>query len=276
MTMDWVRQQDYDTESLRLHGCALAAGTNAMVKASGGEWGPTDDDGTAIAKVLLDRSGATAAEFNARGITSRELYKALDATANDHRERMPIRLRAFHGWLVADMLEEMVKAKGCLMVAVRNRVLVKAGKTRFPGFNGGHWGVVTARVGSDVRWIAGEKSPIVLPIRTLTDAADQFGDKTDVGLSDDSWGDGRGEAILMYPWLTWKQGYSAMKVERNAATLRGDAAIKQRDAARENLAATQAALAACEAGQGDPDAIKAARQSGIDAATERARTTPNP
>jgi hypothetical protein len=266
--MDWVRQQDYDTESLRLHGCALAAGTNAMVKASGGEWGPTDDDGTAIAKVLLDRSGATNAEFNARGITSRELYKALDATANDHRERMPIRLRAFHGWLVADMLEEMVKAKGCLMVAVRNRVLVKAGKTRFPGFNGGHWGVVTARVGSDVRWIAGEKSPIVLPIRTLTDAADQFGDKTDVGLSDDSWGDGRGEAILMYPWLTWKQGYADMKRQR-------DFAEDGEDKAMAKLGLCQEALKACEA-QGQASDLKAARQSGIDAATERARTTPNP
>lgn len=232
MAMSYVRQQDFDAEPLRLHGCALAAGINAMVDASDGDWAP-GGDGTAFARILLGRSGATNAEFNTRGVTSRELFRALDATANDNDEWMPLRLRAFHGWLVSDMLDEMVKQKGCLILAVRNRVLVKAGKTRFKTFNGGHWGTITARMGSDVRWIAGEKSPITLSIRTLTDAADQFGDKTDVGLSDDSWGAGRGEAILVYPWRSWRQGYAGMKAQR-------DSAVRARDRARDELAECQA------------------------------------
>lgn len=243
MTMHWVRQQDFDTTSLRLHGCALAASINGMVDASGGEWRPSDDDGTDLARILKARSGVSEAEFNARGVTSRELFKALSSTSTDNDEWMPLRIRAFHGWLVSDMLDEMAKQGGSLLVAVRNRVLAKAGKTRFPDFMGGHWGAVTGFSGTeDVRWIAGERSPIALPIRVLTDAADQFGDKRDVGLADDSWGDGRGEAILVYRWQPWRAGYADMK--------------RQRDAARSQLAE-------CEANGPGADALAAARAGGI-------------
>jgi hypothetical protein len=253
--MAWVRQQDYDTESLRLHGCGLAAGTNGMIRASGSEWQP-GGDGTAFARILKDRSGVTDAEFNKRGVTSRELFTALSKTADDNDERMPLQVKAYHGGVMADMLAKMVEVKGALLVAVKNKVLVKAGKTRFPGFNGGHWGVVTAKVGSDVRWIAGEKSPIVLPIRVLRDAADQFGDNRDVGLSDGSWGDGRGEAILVYPWLTWRDGYAAMKKKRDDALVDLDRALDDLDSAED-------ALKACQAAGPGEDALAEARAKGI-------------
>jgi hypothetical protein len=263
--MAWVRQQDYDTESLRVHGCGLAAGTNGMIRASGSNWQP-GGDGTAFAKVLLDRSGATPAEFNARGITSRELFTALSKTADDNAERMPLQVKAYHGGVMSAMLDKMVEVKGCLLVAVKNKVLVKAGKTRFPGFDGGHWGVVTARIGSDVRWIAGEKSPIILSIKTLTDAADQFGDNRDVGAADGSWGDGRGEAILVYPWLTWRDGYADMKRQRNALDKRNgvlDAALDQ----------AEKALAKCQSQSPGEEALAEARAKGIaDAAAAAAAT----
>jgi hypothetical protein len=236
----FIRQQGFDTRSLQQHGCGLATGINAMIAASDGKWRP-GDDGTAFAKVLKARSGVADAEFNARGVTSRELFTALGATADDNPEWMPLGIKAYHGGLMTEMLDKMEEVGGVLLVAIRNKVLAKAGKSPFPGFNGGHWGVVIDRTKPKVGWVdAGRTSPINLDITLLTDAADQFGDKRDVGLSDDSWGDGRGEAILVYPWLTWEAGYSRMK-KREAI------AIQQRDKARQDLAEAQTALLACQA-----------------------------
>jgi hypothetical protein len=239
--MKFIRQQGFDTRSLQQHGCGLATGINAMIAASGGKWRP-GDDGTAFAKVLKARSGVTDAEFNARGVTSRELFTALGATADDNPEWMPLGIKAYHGGLMTEMLDKMEEVGGVLLVAIRNKVLAKAGKSPFPGFNGGHWGVVVGRTGSGLAdWVdAGRTTLIKLPVGLLTEAAGQFGDKRDVGLSDDSWGDGRGEAILVYPWLTWEAGYSRMK-KREAI------AIQQRDKARKDLAEAQTALLECQA-----------------------------
>jgi hypothetical protein len=238
--MKFVKQQGFDTRSLQQHGCGLATGINAMIAASDGKWRP-GDDGTAFAKILKSRSGVTEAEFNARGVTSRELFSALGATADDNPEWMPLGIKAYHGGLMTEMLDKMEEVGGVLLVAIRNKVLAKAGKSPFPGFNGGHWGVVIDRTKPKVGWVdAGRTSPINLDITLLTEAADQFGDKRDVGLSDDSWGDGRGEAILVYPWRTWKAGYADMKGER-------DGARNALANVRGNYQVCQAELEACQA-----------------------------
>lgn len=264
--MEFYRQQDFDTESLRLHGCGLAAIVNARVAASDGRFPPEDDDGTQLAKLHLERSGATTAQFNARGLTSTEVFRSLQAIGSND-EWMDLPVKQYRGGRVADMLERMEDVGGCLLVAIRNRVLAKAGKSPFPTFMGGHWGVVLSRDGGTVRFVdSGRKVPITLPVSLLTDAMDQFGDKRDVGLADDSWGDGRGEGILVWPWKTWRQGYGEMKAKR-------DKALVDLDRTMSDLGDAQEALEACQAGGPGADQLAAARAQGIADAAERARTT---
>jgi hypothetical protein len=241
MAVSYVRQQDFSTKSLRAHGCGAAAMENALRKASGGAYQSRNI--SSAARFRIRQAGATPAEFNARGLTSREIFASLQAVVSTD-VRMDLSVKAYHGGRMTDMLAKMREVDGVLLVAVKNKVLVKAGKTQFKTFNGGHWGVVTSWDGGpNVHWIAGEKSPILLPVSLLSDAADQFGDKRDIGLADDSWGDGRGEAILVGRWRTWKSGYADMKKQRDDCMQ----AAELLDAA---LAKTQEALNRCLAEQG--------------------------
>lgn len=255
--MRFYRQQDFGdppgsltARDLQLHGCGCAACINALVFASGGRWRPKGRNGAESAAIRVDRSGASDVEFVRRGLTSREVFASLQSIiATDVRMDVPV--KAYHGERLTVQLDKMVDVGGCLLVAVKNRVLAKAGKSPFPDFYGGHWGVVIGRPnGSQVEFVdSGRKAPIRLPIELLADAMGAFGDNRDVGLSDQSWGDGRGEGIAVWPWLTWREGYAVVDAKLAAARA-------QRDVAR-------SALAECQAAGPGVEAIAAARAKGI-------------
>lgn len=244
-----ICQSDYTDAQLRSHGCGAASVDNALMAASDGGWRPTDP--TASARIRVARSGATPARFRARGLTSTEVYQSLAAvTASD--VRMDVPLKRYRGGDVRTMLAKRAEVGGVLVIAVRYGVIQDAGHG-VGRFRLGHWVDVLDQDGDRVviadplrrqttRW----------PVSVLVDAAESFGTRP--------WGDGRGEAILVYPWLTWRQGYAGMRVKR-------DAALKAKDAA-------VAALEACQASGGtDPEALAAARAKGIaDAAANAAAT----
>lgn len=233
--MRYYRQQDFADPVLAAHGCALATAVNAMIHASGGDWKPSGKNATDSARARLATSGASDREFIERGVTADELRASLDRVGGG-TEWMDLPVKAYHGAKVSDMLDKMVEVKGCLAVAIRNRELVKAGKSPFRTFMGGHWILVIARVGAEVRYVdAGVGKVRSMTIKLLTDAMDHFGDRTPEGGEDKSWGDGRGEAILVYPWRTWRAGYAIVKGQRDAARTQRDDARVGRDSAVEAL-----------------------------------------
>lgn len=255
--MDWVCQRDFTDAALRAHGCGLATAENMLIKNSAGTWRPQGKGGTTSARVRLDRSGATMAEFRARGITASELFASMDAVkASDVRMELPV--QRHRGTRVRDMLAKMVEAKGSLAVAVSYRVVQQAGKG-YGTYQGFHWVLVVGVVGDDVVVVDPlRRQTIKWPVSLLVEAAERFGAKP--------WGDGRGEGVLGWPWLTWKDGYATAKGQR-------DSARKQRDVAVAALAASEAALAECRAQSPGDAALAKARADGIrDAAAAAAAT----
>lgn len=247
----WVyRQSDATVRALRAHGCGAYTAINGLVRASGGTWRPQGRAGTTSAMVRVDRSGVTDAEFEARGMTSDEVFASLQAlVANDLRMDLPVQQRS--GVRVRDdLLPQLLEVDGCAAVAVLYGVIQDAGKG-VGSFRGGHWVLVhdpdmvngTIRVADPLR-----RQLVTWPIALLVDAMGRFGDNRAWGGRDRSWGDGRGEAIVLWPWRKWRDGYGSVLAQR-------DAARTQRDVAR-------AALAECQA-SGDAAAIAAARAQGI-------------
>lgn len=255
--MDWVCQRDFTDAVLRAHGCGLAVALSMLVKNSAGTWKPATKDATSAAKVRLDRSGATMAEFKARGLTAAELFASLDAVkASDVRMELPV--QRHRGTKVRDMLAKMVEVKGSLAVAVYYRVVQEAGKG-YGTYQGFHWVLVVGVVGDDVVVVDPlRRTTIKWPVSLLVKAAERFGSKP--------WGDGRGEGVLGWPWVSWKDGHATVKAQR-------DAARRQRDVAVAALAASEAALAECRAQSPGDAALAKARADGIrDAAANAAAT----
>lgn len=204
--MLYVRQQDMDTAVLRGSGCGPTTAINALIHASRGGWRPKDQSDAA--RYRIDRSGVTRAEFRARGLTPDELYRSLDAVKASE-VRMDIPVKAYHGVLVRSVLLPRIRdTKGCAAVAVRNKVLADAGRSPFPTFRTGHWGLVTEWHPADdeVSFVdAGRRRAIRLSVDLLVEAMEQFGKNP--------WGRGRGEAILVWPWQTWRTGYAVVRAQ---------------------------------------------------------------
>lgn len=273
--MNYVNQKRFGdppgpltANDLRQHGCGAATASNMLIKNSGGKWVPQGKNGAASAAIRVERSGVTTAEFRQRGLTTDEMIRTLEAVDSSD-ERMALTIKWYKGADVRDViLPRMVAAKGCAAVPIKNRVLVDAGKSPFPTFFGGHWLLLTALIGSEVAYVdPGTGKVAKMPVSLLVKAMERFGDNRDAGLADKSWGRGRGNAVIGYPWLTWRDGYGDMKGQRDKAT-------KERDAARSARDEALADLAECQAqGGASAEQLAEARRQGIaDAAAAAAAT----
>lgn len=256
MALRVYRQSDSTNAALRAHGCGPYTCINGLHRVSGGTWKPKGVAGTGSALVRVRRSGVTDAQFQARGMTSTEVFQALQIGTS--KERLALPVKRYRGVDVDGVLLPKVRETGgWAACAVLYGVVQDAGKG-IGQFRLGHWVLVgdprngTVAVADPLR-----RQEVRWDIDLLVRAMERFGDAP--GPTDNSWGNGRGEAVLLYPWKTWRDGYADVKAQR-------DLARKQRDEALADLVECQAA------GPG-PDALKAARAGGIrDAAANAAAT----
>lgn len=222
----WVYPQgEFTTSSLRKHGCGPASMVAALVRASDGTWAPKGKGGTTSARVRLERSGASATEFNARGLTPSQVFRSMQGVrASDERMDLPVQWR--HGVdVTGQLLPQLRRIGGGAIVAVDYSRIQRAGCGQ-GSYQGDHWVFVddpdagTVRVADPIR-----DRLVRWPIDVLVDGMERFGTRP--------WLHGRGEAIVVWPWLTWRQGHSAQS-----------AALK---ASQNEAKALRAALEACEA-----------------------------
>lgn len=238
----WVYPQgDFHSPDLRSNGCGAASSIAALVRASDGAWKPATDDGTAAARYRVARSGATPAQFRTRGLTPTEVFRSLSAVRpSDARMNLPVQLR--RGVAVRQaLLPQLRRIGGGALVAVDYGVAQDAG-LGVGSFRGGHW-VFVDDPDDEVRVADPLRHAITRwPVDVLVEGMERFGTRP--------WGNGRGDAVVVWPWLTWRDAYPVMKASR-------DKARRERDQA-------QAALALCQANGGAPaDQLAAARAQGI-------------
>lgn len=196
----WVwRQTDSADASLRRSGCGPYAMLAALVRASDGAWRPSGRDGTLSARVRVERSGVTDAGFRARGLTPTELFRSLEAVVGDD-VRMPLRARQMRGVDVRGRLLPLLADSGaCAVVAVRYGAVQDAG-LGVGAFRLGHWAMCDQPDGGTVRVADPLRRQVVRwPVDVLERAMGSFGTNP--------WGHGRGEAVVVYPWRTWREGY---------------------------------------------------------------------
>lgn len=216
----WVwPQHRFADPDLRAHGCGASAMLAALVRASDGGWRPRGRAGTTSALFRVRASGVAPAEFRARGLTASEVWRSLDAVhATD--ERMGLRAQVRHGVdVLGDLLPQLARIDGCACVAVDYGVVRRAGLGGRGSYRGGHWVLVGDPGDGHVDVADSLRERLVTwPVDVLADAMASFGARP--------WGHGRGEAVVVWPWRTWREGYE---------TVRG-----QRDEARADLAACRA------------------------------------
>lgn len=193
-------QTAFTTQALRQHGCGAAVAIQALVEMSDGRWRPSGRGGTMSAHVRVQRSGVTDAEFRTRGLTSTELYRSLDAVAADD-VRMALRVKQYRGVDVRKVLLPRIDAiGGCAAVAVSYGTVQDAG-LGVGSYRLGHWVLVSDPDHGSVAVADPLRTRVVRwDIGVLVEAMGRFGRHP--------WGDGRGEAILVWPWRTWREAYA--------------------------------------------------------------------
>lgn len=205
----WVYSQSDSTEkALRQHGCGAYTAVNALVRASDGAWRPQGKAGTTSAQVRRERSGVSEREFERRGMTSQEVFVSLvDVRESGQRMNLPVQWR--RGVSVRGaLLPQLDRTGACAAVPV-DYGRVQDARLGVGGYRGGHWVLVDAPDDGRVRVADPLRDRIVTwPIDVLVDAMEHFGTRP--------WLRGRGEAIVVWPWQTWKEGYGAMKAQRDA------------------------------------------------------------
>lgn len=212
------------SKALRQRGCGPYSCVNALVAASGGQWAPKPaTHATSSANARVARSGIGKA-FSKRGLRPSEVFASMQAVvATDVRMDVPVQHRS--GVKVTALLEQLRRTGSVAIVAVDYATVQAAGKgvTSFRGF---HWVTVLDEVGSEV--VVADplrRRTVRWPTSLLAKAMERFGTRP--------WLLGRGEAIVVGPWRTWRQGYAGKAAEAKAAKNEADALRK--------------ALAACEA-----------------------------
>lgn len=211
------------SKALRQRGCGPYSCVNAMVAASGGGWSPTPaTHATTSANARVARSGIGRA-FARRGLRPSEVYASMRAVAaTDARMDVPVQHRS--GVRVADLLAQLDRTGAVAIVAVDYSAVQAAGKGA-TSFRGMHWVTVLKRHGDEVEVADPLRRRTVLwPVTLLARAMGRFGTRP--------WGGDRGEAIVVWPWRTWRQGYALKAAEARAAT--------------NEAVALRKALAACE------------------------------
>lgn len=203
---DWAyRQLDSRDPAMRSSGCGPYAMVDALVRASDGGWRPDDRDATSAARARLRRSGASAAEFRVRGLTPSEVARSL-ARVGASRSRPALRSQLRRGVDVAgSLLPQLRRIGGCAVVAVDYGVIQREGlaPAAAGSFDRGHWVMVddptdAVRVADPLR-----TSVVRWPTDALVEAMASFGTRP--------WGHGCGEAIVVWPWPTWRQAYEACR-----------------------------------------------------------------
>ncbi|MFN8521080.1 MAG: hypothetical protein U0667_17220 [Chloroflexota bacterium] len=213
----------FTTKALRRRGCGAAASLQALHAQSEGGWRAKGKAGTTSARIRVTRSGI-GREFAKRGLRPAEVFASMQAiVATDVRMDVPVQHRS--GVRVDDLLAQLRRIGGVAIVAVDYSVVQDAGRG-VTSFQGMHWVTVLGEDGAEVivadplrrqttRW----------PTSLLRHAMERFGKRP--------WLGGRGEAIVVWPWRTWRQGYASKSAEAKAAS--------------NEAAALRKALAACEA-----------------------------
>lgn len=235
--MTFYSQRDSDDRNLRAHGCGAYAALNALVWATGGSWESSDPTGSARYRVKASK--VSDADFNRRGLTASELAESMRAvSASSTRMDLPVQRRS--GVNVAgDLIPQLINDGSGAMVAVDYGVVQDGGKG-VGSFRGGHWVFVHDPTSTSITVRDPlRRQAVTWPISLLATAMERFGSKP--------WLNGRGEAIVIRKWQTWRQGYAAMKLSR-------DSARAQRDKAEDMLGRTIDELAALQA-TGLPEAI---------------------
>lgn len=212
------------SKALRQRGCGPYSCVNALVAASGGAWDPKPvTHATTSANARVARSGI-GREFAKRGLRPAEVFASMQAiVATEVRMDVPVQHRS--GVRVDDLLAQLRRIKGVAIVAVAYSVIQAAGKG-VTSFQGMHWVTVLGEDGEDV--IVADplrRQTVRWPTSLLRRSMERFGARP--------WMGGRGEAIVVWPWRTWRQGYAAKSAEATAA--------------KNEAKALRKALEACEA-----------------------------
>lgn len=218
----------FTTKALRRRGCGAAASLQALHAQSEGGWRAKGKAGTTSARIRVTRSGI-GREFAKRGLRPAEVFASMQAiVATDVRMDVPVQHRS--GVRVDDLLAQLRRIGGVAIVAVDYSVVQDAGRG-VTSFQGMHWVTVLGEDGAEV--IVADplrRQTTHWPTSLLRHAMERFGKRP--------WLGGRGEAIVVYPWRTWRQGH-ALVTDRLEASERA-------------LRRTAAQLAACQAGQPTP------------------------
>lgn len=246
-------QRESNDAALRAHGCTLFSTLYLRRWASGGDESP-------VAQNVIDRevwslqadSGATKAQFLARGTTLDEAERAFEASRFTGRTKP--RMRKYHGGNVrTDLLPEL-RAGKLALVCVNYGVIVSAGIS-VGSFPGGH-AVVVGDPDKDSVGVADPLRTQVVrwDIDLLVKAMERFGSRP--------WLAGRGEFGVVAKSPTFLE---LARTQRDEA--RKDIAIlrtKVKDLG-DDLASSMEALIACEAKLPVtmPEALAAARAGGI-------------
>jgi hypothetical protein len=281
-----VCQYDFTDADLRAHGCAIASGTWLAREATEGD--ATAGMSLTLYAQKLRELAVPLADFKLRGTTMLELEKGYEA-APGFAGRVVPQMRMMRGVNVRDTLLPLLKAdRTWASVAVLYAVVQDAGKG-IGSFRGGHNVVISQPESGRVRVVDPLRRAIVTwPIDLLVRAMERFGDKSESGGPDNSWGNGRGEAgvveyaptILEYrtqqlaeareALSTCRSSVESLMIQLRDQKVQTRLAIEERDAARkaekmafDELKATEAALKACQEAP-TPDclpALKAARDA---------------
>lgn len=210
--MTRVYSQRDATGDLAAHGCGLYAAIALIAHVTDGEEAPTSQRAADKEADLLFRdSGVSRADFRRRGLTPSEVRRMLGRQRLDCRPAIPVRHRS--GVAIAtDLAESLTGGTGAL-VAVRYGVVQDAG-LGVTSYRGGHWVAAWSARSDGTVTIADplRRSTTRWPVKVLRDAAAAFGKKP--------WGNGRGEAVVVDAWPTYRDLMYRARGQRDAAKAR--------------------------------------------------------
>lgn len=207
MTLRPYCQSDSAIAEMRAHGCGLFALLSITAFATEDDISP-DTRGSIDfrAKLLKRLSGVSDAEFNARGTTLDEVERAYEGQVYRRFDRVPPKMRKYHGGLILSQLFPALKDGKAGLVAVNYGKVQDAGLGKGM-YRGGHW-VAVADPQSDGAVMVADplrRSLIRWPFHVLLSAAETFGRRP--------WLNGRGEFGVVDVAPTWQSRINELRAE---------------------------------------------------------------